>query len=75
MESGDILPIRMMDTDLTRQRQRSLDAVLSGTYHGCGNPNPDIPVRPKVGLPQLGGKVHDKALQRGLFPSDQHFIG
>ena len=54
MDSGTILLLRMLYTDPAFRNPGAPDSVVSGPYHSDGDPTPDIPACPVVGLPPLG---------------------
>ena len=57
MEAGAVLPPELLDTYLACRNSGAPDAAMSGLHQSDGNPTPDIPACPGVGLPPLGGKM------------------
>ena len=66
METGAILPLRPLGTDLVFQHLGDPDVAVILPYRSGVDPTPDIPACMRVGLLPLGGEADGQALQHGL---------
>ena len=74
MESGTILQLSPLDTDIDLCHPGSPYAAVSGPYHRDENPTLYIPTYLIVGFPSVGDKASVQALQRGPHLSDQKAV-
>ena len=57
MESGAVLPLGTLYTDMDCQNSGTPDTAVIGSYQCYDYPTPYIPVSMGVGLPPLGGNL------------------